>query len=157
MSKEREFRVIIPEEEYQIIEFKQEDLLGVGVINLSLVKFEPKEVFSWHCSIMVDFENFIENGMPTNEDVLKAENFEDYINEKIKGENKEKPNALFLARITWNKTRELIWRVFAPELTDKFFSEIIVEKNSPFQFDYRIDYDEEWKLADWHLKNIMKE
>ena len=77
MSKEKEFRVIIPEEEYQIIEFKQEDLPGIGVINLSLVRFEPKEVFSWHCSIMIEFENFIENGMPTNENVLKAEKFED--------------------------------------------------------------------------------
>lgn len=157
MNEEREFRVIIPEEEYQIIEFKQKGFLGIGVINLSLVKFEPKEVFSWHCSIMIDFENFIENGMPTNEDVLKVEKFEDYLDENIKGENKEKPNALFLGRITWNKTRELIWRVFDPELTNEFLNKIIEEKNYPFQFDYRIDDDEEWKLADWHLKNIMQE
>ncbi|WMW77102.1 DUF695 domain-containing protein [Flavobacterium sp. 20NA77.7] len=157
MSEEREFRVIIPEEEYQIIEFRQKGLLGIGVVNLNLVKFEPKKVFSWHCSIMIDFENFIENGMPTNEDVLKAEKFEDYLDKNIKGENKEKPNALFLGRITWNKTRELTWRVFDPELTNGFLNKIIEEKNYPFQFDYRIDDDEEWKLADWQLKNIMKE
>ena len=83
MSEEKEFRVIIPKEEYQIIEFKQDDFTGIGVTNLSLVEFEPKEVFSWHCSIMIDFENFIENGMPTNEDVLKAEKFEDYLDENI--------------------------------------------------------------------------
>ena len=156
MSEEKEFRVIIPEEKYQIIEFKQEDLPGIGVINLSLVEFEPKEVFSWHCSIMIDFENFIENGMPTNEDVLKAEKFEDYLDENIKGENKEKPNALFLGRITWNKTRELIWRVFEPELTNDFLTKIIEEKSYPFEFDYKIEDDTEWKLADWHLKNITE-
>ena len=158
MSEEREFRVIIPEEEeYQIIEFKQESLPGIGVINLSLVEFEPKEVFSWHCSIIIDFENLIENGMPKNEDVLKAEKFEDYLDKNIKGENKEKPNALFLGRITWNKTRELIWRVFDPEITNNLLDKIIKEENYPFQFDYRIDNDTEWKLAEWHLKNLTEE
>ena len=157
MSEKRKFRVIIPEEEYQIIEFKQENLPGIGVINLSLIEFEPKEVFSWHCSIMIDFENLIENGMPSNEDVLKVENFEDYLDENIKGENKDKPNALFLGRITWNKTRELIWRVFNPELTNALLDKIIKEENYPFQFDYRIDDDAEWKLAEWHLKSITEE
>ena len=156
MSEEKEFRVIIPKEEYQIIEFKQDDFTGIGVINLSLVEFEPKEVFSWHCSIMIDFENFIENGMPTNEDVLKAEKFEDFLDENIKGENKEKPNALFLGRITWNETRELIWRVFEPEITNDFLTKIIEEENYPFQFDYKIENDTEWKLAEWHLKSITK-
>lgn len=154
MNKKGEFRVLIPEEEYQIIEFKQENLPGIGVINLSLIEFEPKEVFSWHCSIMINFENLIENGMPTNKDVLDAEKFEDFLSENIKGINKEKPNALFLARITWNETRELIWRVYDAEIVNEFLKKIINEKKYPFEFDYRIDNDEKWKLADWHLQSV---
>lgn len=154
MSKKKEFRVLIPEEEYQIIEFKQENLPGIGVVNLSLIEFEPKEVFSWHCSIMIDFENLIENGMPTNKDVLNAEKFEDFLSENIKGADKEKPNALFLARITWNETRELIWRVYNAKIVNDFLEKIIEEKKYPFQFDYRIDDDEEWKLAEWHLQSV---
>ena len=151
MSEKKEFRVLIPEEEYQIFEFRQENLPGIGVLNLSLKEFEPKEVFSWHCSIMINFENFIENGMPTNNDVLAAVKFEDFLSENIKGADKEKPNALFLARITWNETRELIWRVYNAKIVNEFLEKIIAEKNHPFQFDYRIDDDEEWKLAEWHL------
>lgn len=151
MNKKKEFKVLIPEEEYQIIEFRQENLPGIGVVNLSLIEFEPKEVFSWHCSIMINFENFIENGMPTNNDVLIAEKFEDFLSENIKGADKEKPNALFLARITWNETRELIWRVYNAKKVNEFLEKIIAEKKHPFQFDYRIDNDEEWKLAEWHL------
>ncbi|ESU21266.1 hypothetical protein FCR2A7T_06940 [Flavobacterium cauense R2A-7] len=154
MSVKKEFRVIIPEENYQIIEFRQENLPGIGVINLSLVDFEPKEVFSWHCSIMINFENFIENGMPTNDDVLRAEKFEDFLNENIKGVDKEKPNALFLARITWNETRELIWRVYDAKLTNDFLEKIIEENNYPFEFNYRIDDDEDWELAKWHLGSV---
>jgi hypothetical protein len=154
MSKKKEFRVLIPDEEYQIIEFKQENLPAVGVVNLSLIEFEPKEVFSWHCSIMINFENFIENGMPANNDVLIAEKFEDFLSENIKGTDKEKPNALFLARITWNETRELIWRVYNAKIVNEFLEKIIDEKKYPFQFDYRIDDDEEWKLAEWHLQSV---
>jgi hypothetical protein len=151
MNEKKEFRVLIPEEEYQIIEFRQENLPGIGVVNLSLIEFEPKEVFSWHCSIMINFENFIENGMPANNDVLIAEKFEDFLSENIKGADKEKPNSLFLARITWNETRELIWRVYNAKKVNEFLEKIIAEKKHPFQFDYRIDDDEEWKLAEWHL------
>ncbi|PZX94047.1 DUF695 domain-containing protein [Flavobacterium aquariorum] len=154
MSEKKEFRVLIPDEEYQIIEFKQENLPAVGVVNLSLIEFEPKEVFSWHCSIMINFENFIENGMPANNDVLIAEKFEDFLSENIKGADKEKPNALFLARITWNETRELIWRVYNAKIVNEFLEKIIDEKKYPFQFDYRIDDDEEWKLAEWHLQSV---
>ncbi len=56
----KQFRVIIPEEHYSIIEFIQEDLPGVGVINSALKTFEPKEVFGWHLSVMIDLENLIE-------------------------------------------------------------------------------------------------
>jgi hypothetical protein len=153
MSEEKEFRVLIPDEKYQIIEFEQENLPGIGVINSNLACFEPKEVFSWHCSIMINFENFIENGMPTNEDVSKVEKFEDFLNENIKGIEKDKPNALFLARITWNETRELIWRVYDAELVNDFLEKIVEEKKYLFEFDYRIEDDKDWDLAQWHLKN----
>ncbi|KXX69328.1 DUF695 domain-containing protein [Flammeovirga sp. SJP92] len=149
----KEFRVIIPEENYAILEFKQDELPGIAVINKSLKEFEPKEVFSWHCSIMLQFKNLIENGMPHESDRSKAEEFEDWLDEEIKGESKEKPNALFLGRITWNATRELIWRVYDPEKTNELLNTLIETKEYDLPFDYRIESDNEWKLAKWHLDN----
>ena len=103
---------------------------------------------------MLNFENFIENGMPTNADVLKAEKFEEFLNENIKGEDIEKPNALFLARITWNETQELIWRVYDAELVNNFLEKIVEEKKYHFEFDYKIEDDEDWSLAEWHLESV---
>jgi len=152
----KEFKVLIPEESFRIIEFKQEGLPGIAVINSILADFEPKEVFEWHCSIMLQCESLIENGMPSREEVKILDEFGDYLDDKIKGDNKEKPNGLFLARITWNATRELIWRVFDPELTNDFLTYIIERKDHLRKFDYRIDPDEKWKLAEWHLKKENK-
>lgn len=148
-----DYRVIIPEEHYHILKFKQDNLPGVAVINDALKEFEPKIVFSWHLSIMFDLEDLVNNGMPSKQEQVVIDAYGDLLDSDIKGANKEKPNALFLARITWNKTRELIWRVYDPEIAHKYLQQIIADNSSPREFDYRIDPDEEWKLAKWHLTN----
>lgn len=101
---------------------------------------------------MVELVDLIDNGMPSKNEVDVIDDYGDFLDDKIKGENKEKPNALFLARITWNGTRELIWRVYDPEIADKFLKDLIADGNQIREFDYRMDSDEEWKLTEWHLK-----
>ncbi|MEM6738303.1 MAG: DUF695 domain-containing protein [Bacteroidota bacterium] len=152
----KKYKVLIPEEKYQILEFRQDNLPGIVVINSALKNFEPKEVFAWHCSIIIEFEGLIENGMPAQKEQELVDQFGDDLDTKIKGPDKEKPNALFLGRITWNKTRELIWRVFDPEITNNYLSERIEQKDYPREFDYRIENDPEWKLASWHLMDHHK-
>lgn len=151
-----EYRVIIPEERHQLVSFRQEDLPGIGVINSALQGFEPKEVFSWHLSIMVEFEEMIANGLPSQTERDALEPWEDELDAEFKGANQEKPNALFLARITWNKTRELIYRVFDPEPVNGFLQKLIDSNEHVRSFDYRIDPDPDWKLADWHLNTALE-
>ncbi|NJI72300.1 DUF695 domain-containing protein [Sphingobacterium kitahiroshimense] len=146
-----DYKVLIPDEFYSLLNFEQEDLPGVAVVNTALREFEPKIVFACHLSIMIDLEYLIDNGMPSKSEVEVIDNYGDYLDNEIKGPDKEKPNALFLARITWNKTRELIWRVYDPEISNSFLQEIITANSSPRQFDYRIDPDNNWELAKWHL------
>jgi hypothetical protein len=125
---------------------------GIAFVNTALRDFEGKEVFSWHLSVMIQFKDLIENGMPSKKERKVVEKFEDKLNKLIKGKDKKKPNALFLSRITWKSTRELIWRVFDPEVADKVLKMIIEKKRYPRPFDYRMEDDDDWKLAEWHLK-----
>tara|TARA_B100001105_G_C22304894_1_gene405493 strand:+ start:489 stop:935 length:447 start_codon:yes stop_codon:yes gene_type:complete len=147
----KEFKVNIPEEHYKVIEFKQENLPGIGVVNTAFKDFEPKEVFAWHCSMMINFEELIQNGMPSQGERDIVDKFQDFLDEKIKGDS-QKPNALFLARVTWNKTREIIWRIHNPEITNGFLTALIESEDYPREFDFRIDHDPEWKMTEWHLK-----
>ena len=150
----KEFRVIIPEERYQIVKFRQDSLPGVMVLNRSLNKFEPKEVFEWHLSIMIMLQDLIENGMPSASEREILDPYGDYLDAVVKGDDLDKPNALFLARITWNKTRELIYRIHDPKPTAGFLEAHITEKAYPRKFDYRVDHDPEWKLTAWHLDTL---
>jgi hypothetical protein len=146
-----EYRVIIPTESYRIVTFRQEDLPGVAVINGALGAFEPKVVFAWHLSVMLRFEELIANGMPSTAEREVVDPYCDLLDSDFKGDDLDKPNSLFLARITWNKTRELIYRVFDPEPIDRYLVDVIDNQRHTRPFDYRIDHDPEWKLARWHL------
>ena len=148
-----DYKIIIPEESCQVLEFIQDSSPGVAAINSNLKTFEPRIVFNWHLSIMFDLEEIVENGMPSKAEQKIMDNYGDILDGKIKGFDKAKPNALFLARITWNKTRELIWRVHDSKIANNFLQQIISENSAPRPFDYRMEQDNEWKLAEWHLKH----
>ena len=147
-----DYKVVIPDEKPRIIEFIQDNSPGIAYVNRSLVDFEPKEVFSWHLSIIVEIQDIVENGMPSTKERKLLDEFGEMLDKNIKGPDKQKPNALFLARITWNKTQELIWRVYDPEIADKYLKQIFSDESCPRPIDYRIDPDKDWKLAEWHLK-----
>ena len=151
----KEYRVLIPDEYYQLVNFRQEDLPGVAVINSALQGFEPREVLDWHLSLMIDFEDLIENGMPSRAECELIEPWENELDAKFKGENPKKPNALFLARITWRETRELLYRVCQPDPPHEYLRGLIQAKEHLRPFDYRIDSDPEWALANWHLNTAL--
>jgi len=147
----KEVRVFIPEESWSVINFVQEDMPGVGLINTALRSFEGREVFAWHLSLMLELEDLVENGMPSYPEREVIESLEKGLNAELTLP-KEKPNALFVGRITWNSTRELIWRVFDPEVANEVLQRVINEKSYTREFDFKMEHDPVWKRAEWHLK-----
>ena len=149
-----EFRVVIPEERLRIVEFRQDGLPGVAAINRALAAFEAREVFRWHLSIMITLEDLIENGMPSLAERDVVDEFGDELDRQLKAPD-EKPNSLFLARITWNASRELVYRVHDPEDANTLLQRMIKDHEYPREYDFRMDDDPEWTLADWHLRTAL--
>ena len=123
------------------------------MVNTSLKDFEPKEVFGWHLSLIIDFEELIENGMPSEDERLIVDPFCDKLDEEIKAGG----NALFLLRETWNKTRRLVWRVYDPEIADQHLKYILEYKQYPREFDYYMEQDLNWDNANWYLNEISSD
>jgi hypothetical protein len=151
-----DYRVVIPNDRFHIVEFRQEDMPGIAVVNEALVLFEPKVVFDWHLSIMLKFEDLVLNGMPSRAERELVDPWESLVEAAVKGEDPDKPNALFLARITWNATRELIYRVYEPEAVNRYLVNVIDSKSYPREFDYRMEHDPRWELAKWHINACCK-
>ena len=89
-----EYRVDVPEDRFRIVEFRQENMPGIAVVNEALAPFEPKVVFAWHLSIMVQFEDLILNGMPSQSKRALVDPWGEDVDSALKGEDPEKPNAI---------------------------------------------------------------
>lgn len=152
---DREYQVVLPDDSGCIVRFEQEGFPGIANIRSALREFQPKEVFAWHLSLMLQLEDLVQNGMPSKAEQKVIDEFGDTLEATFIGDP-DHPNALFLARITWNATRELVYRVFEPEPIDAYLRHIIEMDSSPRPFDYRLDHDPEWKLAEWHLNATKK-
>ncbi|MDR0322169.1 MAG: DUF695 domain-containing protein [Treponema sp.] len=150
----KELKVVIPKEEYSIFEFSRENLPAIMVMNNSLSDFKPKDAFPWHLSIIIQFDTLIDNGMPAQSETDLSIPFEENIDVQLKGTDENKPNALFLARKTWNGIRELIYRVHDPEMANNVLQNIIENKTYSKEFEYNMELDKKWELNKWHLEQL---
>jgi Family of unknown function (DUF695) len=144
-----EYEVVIPDEVFAILQWQRDDLPAFCVVNQSLAAFEPKTVFAWHLSIIVECVDLAENGMPTNDELSVLDRFGDDLDESLKADG----NALFLARITWNGTRRFLYRVYDPEVANRYLTDLIEEDSSPREFDFRMEHDEAWLNAKYFLSH----
>jgi Family of unknown function (DUF695) len=144
------YRVVIPDEVYAVLDWRQEDLPAIGVVNQAMAGFEPKVVYAWHLSIIVEFQELAGNGMPTPEEEVILEE----IGEEFGRDLKAGGNALFLAQITWNGTKQFFYRVYDPEVANRYLSDIIEAETQRRHFDFRMVHDETWEHAKWYLANF---
>jgi hypothetical protein len=150
-----EHHVVLPDDSGCIVRFQQEGLTGIANIRLSLREFEPKIIFPWHLSLVVELQDLADNGMPSTAEQKVSDEFGEVLEAAFIGDPQH-PNALFLARITWNGTRELVYRVYEPEPIDGYLRGLIDSNSSPRPFDYRMEHDPEWKRSEWHLNVAEK-
>ena len=115
------------------------------MVNSGLIGFEHTEIFGWHLSVIIDFDELIERGMPSEEERAIVDPFCDQLEEEIKAGG----NALFLVSETWNGTRRLVWMVYDPEIAHQHL-QYLIEHHRPF--DYRMTEDREWKHAEWYFR-----
>lgn len=148
----KDVKVVIPEEDLIVAEYEKDDQPGIVVINLALEAFEGRDIFSWHLSFIMEYEDLIENGMPSQEERDELEPFMNDMEGLLAGSDTDKPNGLFLARHTWNGTVQLVYRIFDPEPVNHSLQRIIDAQEHPRPFDYRIDHDEEWEFAKWYFQ-----
>lgn len=143
-----EYRVVIPDEVFGILEWQEDDLPAIGVVNQAIAGFEPKVVFGWHLSIIVDCADQAENGMPTMAEVAVLDGIGDEFDIHLKADG----NALFLARITWGGTRQFLYRVYDPEVADAYLAGLIEADANVRPFEYRMERDDDWALAEPYLR-----
>lgn len=147
--------VKIPENRYSLVHSSRDDKPAVIVVNSGIREFEPKDVFGWTCSLIIDFQDLAQNGMPTREESDIVLDYFEKLDADIRGDEIH-PNALFLARITWNGTFQAIWQVHDPKIVHEYLQKIISEKSCPRDMEYRIEYHAKWENVEYFLQDFTK-
>ena len=154
MSNKNVVNVWFPEESYCSVDSQTKEGLPVLIIiHDSLKKFEFKNVFAWNLSIVFYLNNVGENGMPSRDEIGIIQDYCENL-EKCFNDNPAKPNALFLFRETYDGICHVVWRVYDADKVDGILKKVIEEKKHPREFDYEMEYDEEWKLVEWYLQDF---
>jgi hypothetical protein len=154
MSDNNKVNVWFPDESYCSVDSQtKEGHPVVIIIQDSLKKFEFKDVFAWNLSIVFYLNDAGDNGMPSGDEIGVVQDYCETL-EKLFNDNPEKPNALFLFRETYDGISHVVWRVYDADEVDAVLQKVIEEKNHPREFDYEMEYDEEWKLVEWYLQNF---
>lgn len=148
---DKTYKVYIPEEGFTCGTYiDDDDMPAVVIINSNLRKFKWKKVFGWYCSVIIDFKELGENGMPTHEESDFVLDYIEKIDNDLKGDPKH-PNALFIARETKKGFLHAMWQVYNPEIANKYLQDIIISKSYPREMDFVIEKDEKWEHVDWFL------
>ena len=146
---DRQARVIVPEPHYTLFDAKRAELPEVIMVNDSLLAFSNREIFPWHLRVTFDARELVENGMPSPEESALLFALGDEVEAVILGGRTrlDAQNALFVARSTWNATRELRYQVHDPEIAHAALQEALAKKEWARTWDYEMKYEEDWTSA----------
>ncbi|WP_250656346.1 DUF695 domain-containing protein [Alkalimarinus coralli] len=143
---------VVPEPSYTVIQREDEGAQVYAAVNTTLASLgkEQRQLFSWQLSLILELQTEDDKGLTLPEEAKEIDPF----CQQLECDLREGGNAIPLARITWRKTRELLFRVYNPVQADELIKRIIDAENHPRPFSYSIDPDEEWKLTDIYLKQF---
>lgn len=141
--------ITVPEPSYALIDTKREGKPEVLVVNQALLSFAQIEIFPWHLCLWIEAQDLVENGMPSSTDSELLFRIGDEIESTVlSGTNSHgSQNALFLARSTWDGSRELLFQVHDPEVAHQALQALLASRTWDREWDYQMESDPEWSNA----------
>ena len=146
----RKQRLTLPDEIHTLMQWQEEGLPCVAMLNSALRDFEPRAAFGWHLYVGIACEELVDNGMPSEAEREVVDPFCERLDAALKTDG----NALWLVRETWNGNRGLAWRVQDPEIAHRYLQSVLDDKQYPREFEYRMDPDPEWHKARWYFDQL---
>lgn len=141
--------VDIPDPHYLLFDTARDGMPAVVVVNESALTFAGREVFPWHLEIVIRARKTAKRGMPAPAERVVLDGVSDAL-EGLLDESKTPPgsmNALFLARVTCDSKRELLYRVHDPEVANAVLQRAVAE-HAEREWAFTMAADEGWEEAE---------
>jgi hypothetical protein len=136
----------IPEPHFSVFNTTREDLPAVVVVNDALLSFQHTDIFPWHLVVTLEAADLVDRRMPSPDESNILFEIGDKIEGAVVGSN-----AIFLARSTWNGLRQLVFRVYDPEVANATLQALIKDEQSrPWEF--KMQGDSDWREAGFYFQ-----
>lgn len=146
----KEFQVIFPPEGFSVGDVMIDKKPYVFMLNSNLLLLKHKELFPWYLSFAMKVGNPNTKGMPEGDELTEMQDFCEQIDKIVKADSAH-PNAVYIGRITGNGWIQAMWYVNNPDKTNEQLQSIIKSGDYPFDFDFQITKDSDWKEAHYWL------
>ncbi len=142
-------RIDRPSPKLTLFNTVRKDLPEIAVVNEALLSFVHTELFPWHLRVEIDYRDVADNEMPTPAESERIDEIGDLIEHEVLADKNEfgAPNALFLARSTWNRVREVAYRIHEPESANDTLQALIESREWVRDWSFRMSHDPDWQEA----------
>jgi hypothetical protein len=112
------------------------------------LSFEHRGLFGWQLEIIIDAIEVAERGMPTSRETKVLDEIGDAIELVLTRATTKQGaiNALFLARVTCDSRRELVYRVHDPDLANGALAHAVTQHNIR-EWSFAMFRDDGWEAA----------
>ena len=137
-----------------MIQREDEGATVYAAVNTSLATLpkDQRSLFSWQLALILELNSEDEKGLTLDQESKEIEPFCQQLESDLRTDG----NAVPLARITWRKTRELLFRVYNPVQADELIKSLIASESHPRPFSYTIDPDENWEMTADYLSQFSE-
>ena len=141
--------VSIPQASYALFEAKRDGMDAVIAVNQALLSFVHARFFPGFLTVTLNAKELTDNGMPAPSESELLAGIGDEIENILLGCQTKAgaQNALFLACITSNGTRQLLFYVHDPEITNSALQSLLRNRSWEREWSYRMENDSDWANA----------
>lgn len=147
MAEQERFEVDLPaHDNWTLVKIRRGGGLAVLAVNDGVRSFKQRGFFPWHLTISIQMVETGEGHLPTpqEEEILAATG--QPLEQLVLGDSNAygEPNALYLARSSWNAIRELVFRVHDAETMGAVLSAATQQPIWQRHWSYTQERDDDW-------------
>lgn len=142
-SAEKPAEPIFPGESFSIFKLNFSDGWGLACANKAYDNYANKSFYAWHVIVELEIIEKNVNGHPLDKEALELNQLE----EKIETFLKQSQTVHFVARVTRNGFRDLLFYIDKPTITQgqlKVFCDMVMKERG---INFAIQKDPEWKAV----------
>lgn len=133
--------------EFVLVQTQRESGCAVIVLNRQLMTLDHHQ-FPWQLTVTFDLHRMAQSQRTGAEKVDRLERLGEALSEGLTHDG----NALFAGRVTWNGSRQLIFRLKDPDPAEKFLGMTRQASRWEDSFGYLLEPDPEWSAAQEFLQ-----